>query len=78
MTTDERRAQMVIGLKLMREVVDDIRNEAVNAGEAIPDDYEIWRRAGFGFEAWSSRMVELVRSQTFTSSSFRPTPRERG
>ena len=67
---------MILALKLMREVIDDVINEARNAGDPLPDDYQIWRSAGLNNDAWASRTVQLVREQAYTRTHFRPTPRE--
>ena len=68
MTKDERRAQMIIALKLMREVVDDVVNEAHDNGEDTPGDYTVWRRAGMdSLDSWVTRVVWFVRGQTYTS-----------
>ena len=73
MTTDERRAHMLVALKLMREVVDDVLAEAEAAGEEEPDNYEIWLRTGLDYRfIEETRLIQVVRRRRITAQEFRP------
>ena len=73
MTTDERRAQMLISLKLMQEVVNDVLAEAEAAGEREPGNYEIWKRTGLEYR-WieETRLIQVVRRRRITPGEFGP------
>lgn len=76
MTQDERHAQMVIALKLMREVVEDVENEALNSGESQPSEWEIWRHAGMNYrDNHVSWLVRIVRRLPYANREFRVTQR---
>ena len=79
MTQEERHAQMVIALKLMREVIDDVENEAMNMGEDPPGNWEIWRRAGMDWrDNYVTWMVRLAKTLPYADQEFQVTERTAG
>ena len=67
MTTDERRAQVFAGLKLMREAFDDVVAEAEAKGEPVPNDNEIWDRTGLKWQfVQETRLPTIIRALKIT------------
>ena len=61
MTEDERRIMMIVALRLIKEVAEDIRAEAETSGERAPGGYEMWKRTGLPYQ-WieESRFFPMI------------------
>lgn len=62
MNMSERNARMIVAIKLMAEVIQDVKLEADKDGKVLSND-DIWKACGMPLTAHSSQLVELTNKQ---------------
>ena len=64
MNIAERNARMILAIKLMTEVMEDARSEALREGQNL-DNRSVWKRCGMPPAAHDTQVVDFITKQRF-------------